>query len=65
MADLLADNRTLLHKTLNYLEPVQQAVIDQRDQYDDQLNRTPTGMNIVGRAFGNYGDWLSTSTSAI
>src|SRR6201986_1492021 len=26
-ADLLADNRTLLHKTLNYLEPIQQTVV--------------------------------------
>ena len=61
VGDLLADNRTLLHKTLNYLEPIQQAIVDQKDLYDDQIHRTPTGMNIVGNAVGNYGDW-STST---
>jgi phospholipid/cholesterol/gamma-HCH transport system substrate-binding protein len=59
VGDLLADNRTLLHKTLNYLEPVQQGVIDQRDLYDDQIHRTPIGMNIVGNAVGNYGDWVN------
>ena len=36
VADLLADNRTLLHKTLNYLEPIQQPLVDQHDLYDDQ-----------------------------
>ena len=59
VADLLADNRTLLHKTLNYLEPIQQSVIDQKDLYDDQIKRTPIGANIVGNAVGNYGDWVN------
>jgi phospholipid/cholesterol/gamma-HCH transport system substrate-binding protein len=59
VADLLADNRTLLHKTLTYLEPIQQAIVDQKDLYDDQLKRTPIGMNIVGNAVGNYGDWVN------
>ena len=59
VGDLLADNRTLLHKTLNYLEPVQQAVVDQKDLYDDQIHRTPIGVNIVGNAAGNYGDWVN------
>ncbi|MCV7402654.1 virulence factor Mce family protein [Mycobacterium fragae] len=59
VADLLADNRTLLHKTLNYLEPIQQPIIDQRDAWDDQIRRTPPGLNIVGRAVGSYGDWVN------
>jgi phospholipid/cholesterol/gamma-HCH transport system substrate-binding protein len=59
VGDLLADNRTLLHKTLNYLEPIQQAVVDQKDLYDDQIHRTPIGVNIVGNAAGNYGDWVN------
>jgi phospholipid/cholesterol/gamma-HCH transport system substrate-binding protein len=59
VGDLLADNRTLLHKTLHYLEPIQQPIIDQRDLWDDQLKRTPIGMNIVGNATGNYGDWVN------
>jgi phospholipid/cholesterol/gamma-HCH transport system substrate-binding protein len=59
VGDLLADNRTLLHKTLNYLEPIQQPIIDQRDLWDDQIKRTPIGVNIVGNAAGNYGDWVN------
>lgn len=59
VGDLLADNRTLLHKTLNYLEPLQQPIIDQRDLYDDQIKRTPIGVNIVGNSIGNYGDWIN------
>jgi phospholipid/cholesterol/gamma-HCH transport system substrate-binding protein len=59
IGDLLADNRTLLHKTLDYLQPIQQGIIDQRDQYDDQIRRTPIGVNIVANAVGNYGDWVN------
>jgi phospholipid/cholesterol/gamma-HCH transport system substrate-binding protein len=59
VGDLLADNRTLLHKTLDYLEPIQQPIIDQRDQYDDQIHRTPAGLNLLGRAFGRYGDFVN------
>jgi phospholipid/cholesterol/gamma-HCH transport system substrate-binding protein len=59
VADLLADNRALLHDTLNYLDPIQQAIIDRRDKYDDLFHRAPTGLNIVGRAVGSYGDWIN------
>ncbi len=48
VGDLLADNRTLLHKTLNYVEPIQQPLIDQLPQYDDLISRTPAGLNICG-----------------
>jgi phospholipid/cholesterol/gamma-HCH transport system substrate-binding protein len=59
VADLLADNRPLLHKTFNYLEAIQQPIIDQRDQYDDVAHRFPTALNQLGRAIGVYGDWVS------
>jgi phospholipid/cholesterol/gamma-HCH transport system substrate-binding protein len=59
VADLLADNRALLHDTLNYLDPIQQAIVDRRDKYDDLIHRAPTGLNIVGRAVGSYGDWVN------
>jgi phospholipid/cholesterol/gamma-HCH transport system substrate-binding protein len=59
VADLLADNRTLLHKTLNYLEPLQQSVVDQRAQYDDQIHRTPIAFNSIARAIGSYGDFVN------
>jgi phospholipid/cholesterol/gamma-HCH transport system substrate-binding protein len=59
VADLLADDRALLHNTLNYLDPIQQSIVDQRDQYDDQLHRTPTAFNMIGRAIGSYGDFVN------
>jgi phospholipid/cholesterol/gamma-HCH transport system substrate-binding protein len=59
VADLLADNRALLHNTLNYLDPIQQAIIDQRDQYNDYLHKLPTALNQAGRAIGLYGDFVN------
>lgn len=59
VADLLADNRALLHNTLNYLDPIQQSIIDRRDQYDDQIHRTPIALNMIGRVIGSYGDWVN------
>jgi phospholipid/cholesterol/gamma-HCH transport system substrate-binding protein len=59
VADLLADNRALLHKELNYLEAVQQPIIDNVDKYDDQIRRTPPALNQIGRAIGLYGDWVN------
>ena len=48
VADLLADNRALLHKTLHYAESVNQPLIDQLDQYDDLIGRTPAGFEHSG-----------------
>src|SRR5579875_2989840 len=59
VADLLADNRALLHKTLNYLEAIQQPIIDQRDQYNELLHKIPTAFNQIGRAVGLYGDFVN------
>jgi phospholipid/cholesterol/gamma-HCH transport system substrate-binding protein len=59
VADLLADNRALLHKILNYVEAIQQPIIDQRDQYNDLVQRFPTALNQLGRAIGVYGDWVN------
>jgi phospholipid/cholesterol/gamma-HCH transport system substrate-binding protein len=59
VANLLADNRALLHKTLNYLEAIQQPIVDQRDQYNDLVQRFPTALNQLGRAIGVYGDWVN------
>ena len=44
VADLLAEDRGLLHKTLNYLDAVQQPLIDQREQLNDF---TPQGADRV------------------
>jgi phospholipid/cholesterol/gamma-HCH transport system substrate-binding protein len=59
VADLLAEDRGLLHKSINYLDAVQQPLIDQRDQLNDFLHRVPTALNMVGRAIGSYGDFVN------
>ena len=59
VADLLGEDRALLHKTLNYLDSVQQPLIDQRDQLEDFVHRVPTALNQVGRAIGSYGDFVN------
>jgi phospholipid/cholesterol/gamma-HCH transport system substrate-binding protein len=59
VADLLGEDRALLHKTLNYLDAVQQPLIDQRDQLNDFIHRQPTALNMIGRAIGSYGDFVN------
>ncbi|OBF56607.1 mammalian cell entry protein [Mycobacterium sp. 852002-53434_SCH5985345] len=59
VADLLAEDRGLLHSTLNYLDAVQQPLIDQRDQLNDFLKKVPTALNMIGRAIGSYGDFVN------
>ncbi|OBB65012.1 virulence factor Mce family protein [Mycobacterium sp. 852014-50255_SCH5639931] len=59
VADLLAEDRGLLHNTLNYLDAVQQPLIDQRDQLNDFLKKVPTALNMIGRAIGSYGDFVN------
>ncbi len=59
VADLLTDNRALLHKELNYLEALQQPLIDQHDQLNDLIRKTPTALNLIGRSIGLYGDWVN------
>jgi phospholipid/cholesterol/gamma-HCH transport system substrate-binding protein len=59
IADLLADNRPLLHSTLDQLETIQQPLIDQKDQLNDILIKLPTSLKIIGRAGGVYGDFFN------
>ncbi|MCV7436216.1 virulence factor Mce family protein [Mycobacterium seoulense] len=59
VADLLADNRGLLHKAINYLQALQQPLVDQRDQLGDLIHKTPTALNLIGRSIGLYGDWVN------
>ncbi|OBG20535.1 virulence factor Mce family protein [Mycobacterium sp. 852002-51057_SCH5723018] len=59
VADLLAEDRGLLHKSLNYLDAVQQPLIDQRDQLNDYFHKVPTALNMIGRAIGSYGDFVN------
>jgi len=59
VADLLAEDRALLHKSLNYLDAVQQPLVDQRDQLSDLFHKTPTALNLIGRDIGSYGDFVN------
>ncbi|HZQ32585.1 MAG TPA: virulence factor Mce family protein [Mycobacterium sp.] len=59
IADILADNRPLLHSTLGHLETTQGPLIDQKDQLNDILVRLPTSLKIIGRAGGVYGDFFN------
>src|ERR1700758_3753082 len=59
VAELLADNRALLHKEINYLQALQQPLIDQSDQLSDLIHKLPTTLNLIGRSIGLYGDWVS------
>jgi phospholipid/cholesterol/gamma-HCH transport system substrate-binding protein len=59
VADLLADNRAVLHKEINYLQTLQQPLVDQRDQLGDLIHKTPTALNLIGRSIGLYGDWVN------
>lgn len=59
VADLLAEDRGLLHSTLNYLDAVQQPLVDQRQQLSDYIHKVPPGLNLVGRSIGSYGDFVN------
>lgn len=59
VADLLADNRALLHKEIDYLQTVQQPLIDQSDQLSDLIHNWPIALNLIGRSIGLYGDWVN------
>ncbi|GJO10867.1 virulence factor Mce family protein [Mycobacterium marinum] len=59
VADLLGEDRALLHKTVNYLDAVQQPLIDQRQELADFLHKLPTALNMIGRAIGSYGDFVN------
>jgi phospholipid/cholesterol/gamma-HCH transport system substrate-binding protein len=59
VADLLADNRALLHKEIDYLQVLQQPLVDQSDQLSDLIHKTPTALNLIGRSIGLYGDWVN------
>ena len=59
VADLLAEDRGLLHSSLNYLDAVQQPLIDQREQLNDFIHKVPTALNLIGRGIGSYGDFVN------
>jgi phospholipid/cholesterol/gamma-HCH transport system substrate-binding protein len=59
VADLLADNRAPLHKEINYLQALQQPLVEHSDQLNDLIHKLPTALNLIGRSIGLYGDWVN------
>jgi len=59
VADLLAEDRALLHKTINYLDAVQQPLGEQHVQLNDYIHKLPTALNLIGRTVGSYGDFVN------
>ena len=59
VADLLADNRPLLHDTVGYLQAVAQPLIDQAPELDKLLSKLPDTYRIIGRTGGLYGDFFN------
>jgi phospholipid/cholesterol/gamma-HCH transport system substrate-binding protein len=59
VADLLAENRPLLQKTVTNLEIIQQPLVDQKAELNDTLIKIPNALKIIGRAGGIYGDFFN------
>ena len=59
LAALLADNRSLLHDSVNYLEVLNQPLVEQRDDIDRKIRAFPVNMNLIGRSGGIYGDFFN------
>jgi phospholipid/cholesterol/gamma-HCH transport system substrate-binding protein len=59
VADLLADNRPLLHDSVGYLQIIAQPLIDQAAELDKLLTKLPETYRIIGRTGGLYGDFFN------
>jgi phospholipid/cholesterol/gamma-HCH transport system substrate-binding protein len=59
ISDLLAENRPLLRDTVNYLDGVQQPLVDQQAELNDLLIKFPQAIRTIGRAGGIYGDFFN------
>ncbi|MBO0864596.1 MAG: MCE family protein [Mycobacterium sp.] len=59
LADLLSEDRPLLHSTLGYLEGIQQPLINDLPTLDNVLGKLPAAYRLIGRAGGIYGDFFN------
>jgi phospholipid/cholesterol/gamma-HCH transport system substrate-binding protein len=59
VADLLAEDRPLLHKSLGYLGVIEQSLGAQHVELNDYLHKLPTAFNLIGRSSGSYGDFVN------
>lgn len=58
LGDLLAENRPLLHNSVNYAEGIAQPLVDRRDDVDQTIQQILPAMKLFGRA-GSYGDFFN------
>jgi phospholipid/cholesterol/gamma-HCH transport system substrate-binding protein len=59
LADLLGEDRPLLHGTVGYLEGIQQPIINDLPTLDDLLAKLPNAYRLIGRSGGLYGDFFN------
>lgn len=59
LADLLGEDRPLLHGAVGHLEGIQQSIINDLPALDDVLAKLPDSYRIIGRAGGTYGDFFN------
>jgi phospholipid/cholesterol/gamma-HCH transport system substrate-binding protein len=59
VADLLADDRSLLHDTVGQLQTLQQPIVDKQNELDGILTKWPGALRLIGRSGGIYGDFFN------
>lgn len=59
LADLLGENRPLLHSTIGYLGAISGPLIEDLPELDDMLGKLPDAYRAIGRIGGIYGDFFN------
>ncbi len=59
LADLLGEDRPLLHSTFGHLEGISQSLINDLPTLDDVLRKLPDAYRTIGRSGGVYGDFFN------
>jgi phospholipid/cholesterol/gamma-HCH transport system substrate-binding protein len=59
LADLLGEDKRLLHSTVDYVEGIQQPLIHDLPTLDDELVKLPDAYRRIGRTGGIYGDFFN------
>jgi phospholipid/cholesterol/gamma-HCH transport system substrate-binding protein len=59
LADLLGEDRPVLHSTVGHLDGIQQPLINDLPTLDDVLAKLPNAYRLIGRAGGLYGDFFN------
>ncbi|MEZ0365587.1 virulence factor Mce family protein [Mycobacterium sp. pUA109] len=59
LSALLADNRALLHDSVNYAEALNGPLIEQLPDLNRKIEEFPVNMNKIGRSGGLYGDFFN------